>query len=464
MDPVSTNAELPQDQQTLLAELEEVRSRLEGLTGELRVIDDTLEEMSTERQQYALLQEACGALEKLSQLGAAELFWGGGPIDGNGDLHVGVVRRRVDEFERRIGEIEVGRQSVLDRIRQERDNTEILEDELDRLQQREAMRKLEWVVEREIGPLPDYEPVMPWSRDGEDDRRFRKSLAVSLLLSLLLALLVPMIDLPVPERWEVVELPERWTRLIKEEEPLPPPPVQQELPAEEKLAETAEEQPVVAEKSTPEPSPVPVAQPQPGAGSKGILAFRERFSSLADAKPAARLGARARIDRAGEAAVGNLGRSLVATMGPGTSGGINVASLSRDAVGGGGQALEGVQVGKATSSIGGGTGSDRPLSGGPGPGRTDEEIQIVFDRHKAALYRLYNRELRRDPTLKGQMVLRLTIEPDGSVSLCEVQSSDMKAPELSAQVVERVKGFDFGAKEGISAITILYPIDFLPAI
>ena len=87
----------------------------------------------------------------------------------------------------------------------------------------------------------------------------------------------------------------------------------------------------------------------------------------------------------------------------------------------------------------------------------------MFDRHKAALYRLYNRELRRDPTLQGQMVLRITIEPDGSVSLCEVKSSDMDAPNLSAQVVARVKKFDFGAKENVPAITFLYPIDFLPA-
>ena len=32
----------------------------------------------------------------------------------------------------------------------------------------------------------------------------------------------------------------------------------------------------------------------------------------------------------------------------------------------------------------------------------------------------------------------------------------------STQVVERVKTFDFGAKE-VPAITIVYPIDFLPA-
>ena len=168
------------------------------------------------------------------------------------------------------------------------------------------------------------------------------------------------------------------------------------------------------------------------------------------------------LERSGEAAIGGRGRSLVATQAAGSVG-INLASLSRDAVGGGGQGIEGVEVGKATSSIGGVAGQGRPRSGGPGPGRTDEEIQIVFDRHKAALYRLYNRELRRDPTLQGMMVLRITIEPDGSVSLCEVRSSDMDAPKLSAQVAARVKNFDFGAKGKVPAITFLYPIDFLPA-
>jgi hypothetical protein len=120
-------------------------------------------------------------------------------------------------------------------------------------------------------------------------------------------------------------------------------------------------------------------------------------------------------------------------------------------------------VSRVASSIGGVGGSDRPLSGGASAGRTDEEIQIVFDRYKAALYRLYNRELRKDPTLRGQLVLRMTIQPDGSVSFCQLQSTDMDAPSLAQQVVDRVLTFDFGAKEDIVAMTIIYPIDFLPA-
>ena len=58
---------------------------------------------------------------------------------------------------------------------------------------------------------------------------------------------------------------------------------------------------------------------------------------------------------------------------------------------------------------------------------------------------------------------RFTIEPDGSVSFCTLQSTDMNAPTLTEQIVDRVRNFDFGAKEDIVAVTIVYPIDFLPA-
>jgi hypothetical protein len=163
---------------------------------------------------------------------------------------------------------------------------------------------------------------------------------------------------------------------------------------------------------------------------------------------------------------------MLTTNVPGSSGGINIASFSRNVGGGGGSGsgggggIQGVQVGRATSgisSIGGGGGGDRPRArDGQAASRTDEEIQIVFDRYKASFYRLYNRELRQDPTLRGQMVLLLTIEPDGSVSMCKLQSTDMDAPNLAAQVVDRVLTINFGAKDDVQALTIVYPIDFLP--
>jgi hypothetical protein len=212
-------------------------------------------------------------------------------------------------------------------------------------------------------------------------------------------------------------------------------------------------------------------------GNTGILAFRDKFASLTQDKATPRLGTDARFTHADDA-IRSSASSMLTGNTPGGSGGINVASLSRSVGGGGGGAggayggggsgggggIPGVGVGRATSPIASIGGGERPLArNGLGPARTDEEIQIVFDRYKSSFYRLYNRELRNDPTLRGQMVLRLTIEPDGSVSMCVLQSSDMKAPDLASQVVGRVREINFGAKEGVQALTIVYPIDFLPA-
>ena len=221
---------------------------------------------------------------------------------------------------------------------------------------------------------------------------------------------------------------------------------------------------MVADEVQPEAVAAAPAEPKP---EQGILAFREKLASFQDSRVSDRLGSR-QVKAADDTAAGLPERSMLTSNAPGSSGGINLASISRNASpggGSGGRGMQGVEVGRASSAIAAiGGGSDRPLArGGPGASRTDEEIQIVFDRYKAAFYRLYNRELRKDPTLRGQMVLKLTIEPDGSVSMCMLQSSDMDAPELSAQVVDRVRTINFGAKPEVQALTIVYPIDFLPA-
>ncbi len=230
----------------------------------------------------------------------------------------------------------------------------------------------------------------------------------------------------------------------------------------------------------PGQGPAVEVQPQQKVGTAGILAFKDKLASLAQDKIAPRLGADARYGAADDVGRSS-SHSELTTNSPGSSGGINVASLNHSVGGGGGGGGGGsgrggwgggtgvgggggVPLGRATSPIASINGSDRPKArSGVGPSRTDEEIQIVFDRYKASFYRLYNRELRNNPALKGQMILRLTIEPDGSVSMCALQSSDMAAPDLAAQVVSRVKTINFGAKEGVQTVTITYPIDFLPA-
>lgn len=461
------------EEQELRARIGQVQQTLVGLRQELDAVDGELEALSAQRRQYHLLDQACGSLEELERLGAAALFWSpaGGADDPAG--HLGKVRGRIARFALQIDEIEGRRRAIVERIGAQNESLGALgEDLVDALEEEES-RKSEWVIEREEGILPYRPQVMPWMRGCEEDWRFRKSLAAATAFAVLLGFVFQIIDLPLPERAQLIEVPERVARLIREEREVvvPPKPVVEEpVPVEDEPE--PEPDPLLAEETPPEPAPVTEAAPEekPRASAKeqvrtkGILAFRDSFASRAQSRPSAQLGAQARLGNAGEAAVGRPQRAMVTTAGPGSSGGINLAEISRDVGGGGGGGeIAGVRVTQVASSIGGAGGADRPLSGGQSAGRTDEEIQIVFDRYKAALYRLYNRELRRDPTLRGQIVIRLTIEPDGRVSMCELQSSDMEAPTLAEQVLARIREFDFGAKDGIVAMTIIYPIDFLPA-
>lgn len=462
--------------QALRDELQRARGDLETTVASLHTVDARLDELEEERGRFVHLESVCTSLEKLEDLGAADLFWRASEVEFEPERHLAQVRARIATFEKEFSEIEFRREELLTEIDRKQDEADWVAGEILELERKVEERENEWEIERDPGEISVRPSIMPWARGGEEDERFRKTLGLALLLSLVIGLFLPMIDIPIPARWEVLDEQERLTQLIREERIAPPPSIV--MPEPQAVAETEPEtepvapsdEPVVAEATAPSSAPSSEASPaakKRDVATRGLLAFSEQLSGLARTDAVDRLGSNARILDDGEATSDLPARSMVASQAAGSSGGINVADLSRGS-GGTGNRLDGVAIARATSAIGtggGGNGTgDRPLAGGgPSASRTDEEIQIVFDRHKAALYRLYNRALRSNPTLRGQIVLRLTIEPNGTVSFCEVKSSDMKAPELANRVVERVKTFDFGAKDDIPPVTIVYPIDFLPA-
>jgi len=464
---VSSN--LTEEEQSIRKQFEKSERALDDLKKDLQAVDAELVELMQRKRPYDILSQVCRSLDELESLDASQLFWDERNGPDNPAEHMQNARRNIDEFSEEVARVEERRQSIVDKIGDRNDTLEDLHYDLHDAMAQAESRWHEWRVEREARPLSHRSQIMPWARGCEEDDRFRRSLAASLLVSIAVGLLVSVIELPILERSADIKLPERIAKLVREERRLPPPEVvdepiirDEELP-EPELAE--EQSPVEQPELTEEPLVAEVEQPETReqVKSKGILAFRESFANRASIRPTAQLGSQARFTNAGENAVGRPVRSMVTTSAPGSSGGINLGDISRN-IGGGGQAIEGGQIMQVASSIGGGEGAGRPLSGGRSAGRTDEEIQIVFDRYKAALYRLYNRELRKDPTLRGQLVLRLTIEPDGSVSLCQLRSSSMDAAVLAQQVVDRVRAFDFGAKDDVVAMTIIYPIDFLPAV
>lgn len=447
---------LSHEQQALLSEIAQATEKLEGLKQDLDGINSKLDAFSGQHEQYRLLQEICSSLDKLREIGAADLFWGALEGKEEPEQQLQRVRETAAQFQKRIDAILQAREAIQKLIQKQQTRIDFLHEDLLDVQEQEEREKNDYIVEREERALGYRPMVMPWSRNGEDERRFRKTLALVLLFTITFGVLVPLWELPLPDENEVVEIPEHLVKLVKKQKPKPP-----EKKPEEKPREKSEEK--APAKATPKPTVEQTRTARKKAESSGVLAFKDNFTDLLSDVSDAKLGAAARLSNKGAKASGDANRSLVMSQAKTTSGGINVAGLSRSVGGGAGKKLGGVAFSRVESGIGTDMGDERPLSDGPGPSRTDEEIQIVFDRYKAALYRIYNRELRKNPTLKGKMVLRITIEPDGSVSFGKVESTDLDSPELSGKIIARVKRFNFGPKEGVPTITILYPIDFLPA-
>lgn len=444
--------------ESVKGQIAKVNEIVAGLEKKLGALDDEIASHAKQSQQFKLLSNICSSLDQLNEMGASSLFWGGEATGYDPEKQLKRVRSVVSEFEQKISVIEQSRTALQAEIKQESFALFRLNDELAELREAADRVKSEYVLERKSSDIPFRPMVMPWSRQGEDEKRFRKLLLIILLFTIFFGGVIPLLKQPVDRTKEAV-VPERIAQLVKKKQE--PPPVEQK--AQEKPTDKKDEK--VPSKENKQ-VPLETQKAREVAETKGVLAFKSNFADLIDDASSSKLGAQARISNSGKVAAGDASqRSMIVSQATGGSGGINTSNLSRQGTGGGGQSITGagVKFARVESATGAGMADDRPLSKGSGPSRTDEEIQIVFDRYKAALYRIYNKELRNDPTLRGKMVLRITIEPDGRVTACSVKSTDLNSPALSADIVDRVLKFNFGPKEGVPSLTILYPIDFLPS-
>ncbi|HEY5624244.1 MAG TPA: AgmX/PglI C-terminal domain-containing protein, partial [Gammaproteobacteria bacterium] len=145
-----------------------------------------------------------------------------------------------------------------------------------------------------------------------------------------------------------------------------------------------------------------------------------------------------------------------------SSGGIDTTSFSRDTGGSGLVARSTTKVDDPMEGLAP-VGGDASRSGASDlASRSREEIELVFDRNKGAIFALYNRALRTNPLLEGKLLLRFTIESNGTVSFCEVVSSELGDADLEQKLVQRVLLFQFEPKD-VEPITTTKPIDFFPA-
>ena len=353
--------------------------------------------------------------------------------------------------------------------------------------------------------------TLPWALAHDDEERFRKLFLALMGFVIVFGIALRFITLPEPDRTASTELPPVVAQLLLDKPvppPPPPPPAQKVEPPKPDLKDKSEPAPLPT-KPVPRERPVVEArQPIPGkppgedreaarnkAAGVGLLAaLKDQPPELhgaplavqlnQDIKKGAGVGTGAGVGVGAGKEQGLPDRNMITSNATGGSGGINTAGFSRDSGGGGlagrsttlvagvagGGGGGGPGLGGAITGTGGhGTGAGYGKSGGTlsksGSGkasRSIEEVRLVLERNKGALYAIYNRALREDASLQGKFVVKFTIAPSGAVTSCVQVSSELKNAELEQKLLSRFRAMTFPA-EDVEVLETTYPIDFLPS-
>lgn len=307
-----------------------------------------------------------------------------------------------------------------------------------------------------------HSPDLPWTISADDRHRFRRILTPVVAVTLICSILFPFLPVPEKSKDMVEPLPPRYARMLLTPKPTPPKPVIKPKPEPQKV------EPPKAERKTPTPeakkpvTPAPEPKAKPSARERashaGLLAFSDDLASLRSDVVLPHHDHP--LQKAAASAAPKIERALITRRAEQGGKGIDTAKLSRDTGGKPSAVSHSTEQVKSdlpqTEQNRSGTHRRDGL-----PTRSDEAIQLVFDRNKGKLYSLYNRALRTNAGLRGKVVLRLAISPSGEVLKCDIVSSELNDPQLEKRLLTRIRMFDFGALDVVST-EVTYPIDFFP--
>ncbi len=310
--------------------------------------------------------------------------------------------------------------------------------------------------------LPFYrEYELPWTSSSDQERRFRRLLVIIFTATFVLGVIWPWIPTMAPDPYDIEKIPPRIAKLLLQEKPPPPPPPKPQEPEPEQPDSIKEPEPERVVENEPEPEPIDYKKIAREKAQAAFMPFAEDLAALADSDVVERVADNRLLTSSVGVAVRNE-RAMITSKVGAASRGINTANMSRNTGGTGLGDRSTTQVSSPVAGLGQSAGGARRSGSSGKASRSREEIELVFDRNKGAIFALYNRALRIDPSLEGKLVLRLTIAPSGEVTFCEIVSSDLGDEDLERKLVQRIRMFRFEAKD-VEAITTTKPIDFFPA-
>jgi len=308
---------------------------------------------------------------------------------------------------------------------------------------------------------PIAEPNMPWLDDRED-RIFRRLWITMLLLFIGAGVVLNGIELPEIIQKNLVDVSPRLAKLILEKQKVEPPPKPKAPPPEkEKQAEKKKEPPKPKKKEE-----VKKESARDVAKKSGLIALADELDDLREIFD---LGdVELPQQTAGSEAVKIASASdLLGSSATQSSGGIQTDTLNRNLKTSelAQRQTTNVQSKIETSNDKLAKASTTQKSQGTSRSaskRSADEIERVFQKNKDKIFNIYNRALRKNPSLAGQVVVELTIAPDGNVVRVDILSSELGDEALERKLVLKIKRFKF-SKANVAEIIVTYPIEFLPS-
>lgn len=311
---------------------------------------------------------------------------------------------------------------------------------------------------------------LPWSREQQENKRFKIILVSLLVVLLALSIWIPLVNVPEKDRDALEKLPPQLAKLVKKKEP--PKKIEKPKPVPKK-----EPKPEIKK---PEPKPEPKKEKIPPklkkptvvkdkdltktvkkardvARKSGLLALQNDLSDLRNVVDVDTLkkNIAPRTERTIAAKAGSVATSNVMSK----SSGIQTESLSAP--------VETVALTARDDARLSATDDEIALAKAEAEAansvrtRPQENIRLTTESLKSSFNKLYTRELRKDPFLEGTLLLEVVIEPTGEVSFCRVIDSELNSPDFESKIVSRMYLADFG-EANVLQTTIQIPFPFKP--
>lgn len=357
-----------------------------------------------------------------------------------------------------------------------------------------------------IQPLA-FDLVLPWHTDAQREAAFKKTLKRVLIPVLLLFLLVPWLRLI--DNGFVTEEKRVYTetKIVLEPpkvtvQPVTPSAPVRALPESPKVIEKPQIAPptAVSQKAkagskavgkigggTPPPGPA-IDKKAALAKSQEISELSSQLKSLRGALDIAKMqNKNVSVSTGGTVAASDrdvLGADVAAGKGKGLV--VNESMMKGDVVALADHKSTGSGLGGGNGSgIGSGSGNGRGRAGNGGTGTGDgigdgtgnsqygglsnqasgrdmESIRSTLEKTKSSVYTLYQRALLDHPNLGGKFAFSMVIEPNGSISKLRLVASELGIADLDANILERIRQVNFGAKD-VSPTAIEYKFVFFPS-